>query len=351
MRISEMIRPCIRALRPYSSARDEREEGGEVFLDANENPWAGLFEGAYTRYPDPHQRELSEAVAQYLGVRAEDLFVGNGSDEAISLLITLFCQGRRDSILVCPPTYGMYAVSARIQEVGVIEVPLTEEFRLNKDEIVAASERASLLFLCSPNNPTGNLLAREDILEIVERTTCPVVVDEAYIDFSESSGVVGDIAQNERLIVLRTTSKSWGLAGIRVGFAIAHSAVIDGLRRIKPPYNINLNSQMVALAAVNSIEVLRERMNALVEERERVRGELEKSPCVEKVFDSSANFLLIRVSGSRELFSYLGKRGVVVRDRSGDTGLDGCLRISIGTSDENNRMLEIVRSYETNTLS
>ena len=177
MRISEMIRPCIRALQPYSSARDEREEGGEVFLDANENPWAGLFEGAYTRYPDPHQRELSEAVAKYLGVRSEELFVGNGSDEAISLLITLFCQGRRDSILVCPPTYGMYGVSARIQEVGVIEVPLTEEFRLNKDEIVAASERASLLFLCSPNNPTGNLISREEILEIVERTTCPVVVD------------------------------------------------------------------------------------------------------------------------------------------------------------------------------
>ena len=335
-----LARPNIRELKPYSSARDEFTGKAEIFLDANENSLGSPAGLALNRYPDPLQRELKTALTGLYNVSAESIFVGNGSDEAIDLLMRVFCTPGADEIIICPPTYGMYRVAADVNDVTVRDVPLNDDFGLDVEKIVESIKPSTkLIFICSPNNPTGNAADRERVLRIVGRANSLVVVDEAYGDFYEGSTLIDAIAEHPNLVVLRTLSKAYGLAAARVGLAFADASVISLLNRAKPPYNVNGLSQQAALDALRERNAVGQRVVQIRRERERLREQLGRLRAVDTVFPSDANFLLVRFANASTTYHELLRRGIVVRDRSREYGCSNCLRITVGTRAENERLL------------
>lgn len=331
--LNKIVRQNILNLSPYSSARDEFSGTEGVFLDANENP-----NGNYNRYPDPHQVKLKTELAKVKSVLPENIFLGNGSDEVIDLIYRLFATPGKDKVIICPPTYGMYEVSANINDVEIVNIPLLTNFQLNIPAIKAAIEKDAsikLIFVCSPNNPTGNLLSGID--EIIEVFNGIVIVDEAYIDFSPESSKVPIIQQYNNLIVLQTLSKAWGLAGIRVGFAFAQSEIIALLNKIKPPYNISALNQQHALSKLQKSEEFERERVEIISERNRLENELQSFSTVKKIYPSDANFLLVEVTNPLKVYNELANKNVIVRNR--DSLIKNCIRITIGTRQENDILL------------
>lgn len=335
-----LVRKNIRALAPYSTARDEYKGALGVFLDANENPFAN----GYNRYPDPRQAELKAMIAPMKGVVVEQMFIGNGSDEAIDLCFRIFCEPRIDNVVAIAPSYGMYRVSADINDVEVREVLLGEGFSLPKEELLSAcDEHTKLMFVCSPNNPSGNIYSVEDMRYLLDNFKGLLVVDEAYIDFASQPSLTTLLGEYKNLVVLQTLSKAYGLAGLRLGLAFADSAVMALFANVKYPYNINLAGmerakELLARDVKSEIELIKS-------ERERVAVALQSMACVKRVYPSDANFLLVQVSNARALYEALIAEQVIVRDRSKVKGCAECLRITIGTPAENDRMLSVVAKW------
>ncbi len=333
-------------MKAYSSARDEFEGAAEVFLDANENALGSASQAAYHRYPDPHHKALKARWSEIKSVPTDRLFFGNGSDEPIDLLIRLFCEPGRDHIVTLPPTYGMYAVSSAINGVDNVRVPLTKDFQIDVPAVrEAVNAHSKILFLCSPNNPSGNLLSREAMLELLGFFPGMVVVDEAYIDFSPEDSWVAQLANHRHLVVLQTLSKAWGMAGIRVGAAMADPYVVAMLERIKPPYNLSQANQELALEALGAVHKKNQQVAVLLEQRARMVQELNTLASVREVVDSAANFLLVRFQQANALFDYLIAQKVIVRNRTKELHCEDCLRLTIGTPDENTKLLQLIREF------
>lgn len=345
--INKILRENIKNLRPYSSARDEFQGEASVFLDANENSFGSPTASSYNRYPDPQQWVVKKKISEIKGVPPQNIFLGNGSDEAIDLLIRAFCKPGIDNIIILPPTYGMYEVSANINDVQIKRVPLTPSFQLDLDGIAEAiDEHTRLIFVCSPNNPTANSIYREDIETVLANFQGLVIVDEAYINYSRQRSFIQELTEYSNLVVMQTLSKAWGLAGLRVGMAFASEEIIEVFNKIKPPYNINEASQQLALEGLNNIEQVNTWIREAVSERDKLKEILQDLPFVIKVYPSDANFLLAKTACSREIYQYLVERGIIVRDRSSVTLCEGCLRITIGTREENELLVETLKAFK-----
>jgi histidinol-phosphate aminotransferase len=337
--IQKLVRSHIANLQPYSSARDEFDpvEREVVYLDANENP----FDNGVNRYPDPQQRKLKEVIARRRGVAANQMLLGNGSDEVLDLIFRAFCIPNQDKIIVMPPTYGMYNVLANINCIFLDEVPLNNDFQLvTKDILSQISSQTKAIFLCSPNNPSGNSFRREDILTLLQSFTGLVVIDEAYIDFSTQKSLVLELSSYPNLIITQTLSKAYGLAGIRLGICIASEEIIDILNKIKPPYNINSLTQERAISALADWDTTQGQITHLIAERKGMFAQLEKISFVEKVYPSDANFLLARVDDANKRYTQLIENDIIVRNRSKQMGCKNCLRFSVGTPQENQILIE-----------
>lgn len=337
--LQKLVRSHIADLHPYSSARDEFDpvEREVVYLDANENP----FDNGVNRYPDPQQRKLKEVIARRRGVAANQLLLGNGSDEVLDLIFRAFCIPNQDKIIVMPPTYGMYRVLANINRIFLDEVPLNNDFQLvTKDILNQISSQTKAIFLCSPNNPSGNSFRREDILTLLQSFTGLVVIDEAYIDFSTQKSLVSDLSSYPNLIITQTLSKAYGLAGIRLGICIASEDIIYILNKIKPPYNINSLTQERAISALTDWDTTQGQVTQLIAERKGLFAQLEKISFVEKVYPSDANFLLVQVDDANKRYAQLIENDIVVRNRSNQVGCENCLRFSVGTPQENQILIE-----------
>lgn len=344
--LSQIVRPNVLQMKPYASARDEFKGTARVFIDANENNLGSLAGQGYNRYPDPHQQKLKARIADIKGVQPEQIFLGNGSDEAIDLLFRLVCRPELDSMLHLPPTYGMYEVSANLNDVELQAVQLTADFQIPVQQVLAQVKPATkLIFLCSPNNPTGNLLEAESIETILNNFDGLVVVDEAYIDFADAPSWARRLEEFPNLVVLQTFSKAWGMAGLRLGMAFASAEIVSLLDKIKPPYNINEATQRIALEALSHTEALKDMVEEMVQERTLLMQALPTLACVEKVYPSEANFILVKVSDANALYHYLLDRGIVVRNRSGLPGCENCLRISVGTLEENQELLAALAAF------
>jgi histidinol-phosphate aminotransferase len=331
--IKNLVRKNILNMSPYSSARDEFSGTDGIFLDANENP-----NGVYNRYPDPHQAELKGVLAKVKSVSPDNIFLGNGSDEGIDLIFRTFANPGKDKVIICPPTYGMYEVSANINDVEIVNIPLLPNFQLDKKAIFESIDQdptIKLIFICSPNNPTGNLISGID--EIVARFNGIVVVDEAYIDFSPESTKIQSIYSHNNLIVLQTLSKAWGLAGVRVGFAFAQPEIIALLNKIKAPYNISILNQQEALLKLLKTDEFEAERDEILAERERMEKELLQLPIVRKIYPSSANFLLVEIIDENNVYKTLVGKNIIVRNR--DSVIKNCMRITVGTKEENNSLL------------
>lgn len=340
--IKDLIRDNIRSLVPYSSARDEYTGKGAILMDANESP----YNRPYNRYPDPRQSQLRDKLAGMYGIPAGRIFVGNGSDEAIDLLMRVFCNPGKDRVTILDPSYGMYRVCADINDIGVDLAELDPGFRLNAGSILeSAGGSTRMVFLCSPNNPTANLLDEDEILTILEGFQGIVVVDEAYIDFAGGGGLLHLLGRYPKLVLLRTLSKAWGAAGIRLGMALGDEELIGYLGRVKYPYNVNLLTQQKALEILEDGKQKQEWVQMILGEREKLAAELRSLEMVEKVFPSDANFLLARVADPDGLYKHLANGGMIVRNRSGQTHCRGCLRITVGTADENRKLIELMKKY------
>jgi histidinol-phosphate aminotransferase len=338
--INTLVRKKILTMKPYSSARDEFKGEAEVFLDANENP----YPSPYNRYPDPLQRQVKEKLAALKQVSSEQIFLGNGSDEAIDLLIRAFCEPNQDSILITEPTYGMYSVCADVNAVNVQQVLLTPDFDLDLDAFPNTFDASTkILFLCSPNNPTGNLLNREKIVEVLKRFYGLVVIDEAYIDFADSRSLIHELDKYPHLVVLQTFSKAWGLAGLRLGMCFASAEIINILNKIKYPYNVNSRTQDLALDALENAYRKDIWVDEILTQRDKLVKELRSVKVVDKIFHSDANFVLVRVKDAPATYHYLMEKGIVVRDRSRVTLCYNCIRITVGTPQENEALIQALK--------
>ncbi len=333
--IDELIRPNIKTLAPYSTARDEYQGELGVYLDANENP----YDSGVNRYPDPYQRALKSRLAEIKGCRPGQIFIGNGSDEPIDLCYRVFCEPRVDNAVSIAPTYGMYSVAAAINDVEFRPVALEEDFSIDVEKLLAACDRnTKLMWLCSPNNPTGQSIPRAQIVELLDRFDGIVVVDEAYIDFAAEGGMLPSLDDYPRLIVLQTLSKAWGMAGLRLGLAFASERIIGLFTQVKYPYNIGVETQRTVLGKLAA--PITSQVEEIRRQREVVAEQLARSPRVSRVFPSDANFLLVKVDRPREIYDSLIAEGIIVRDRSRIAGCEGCLRVSIGTPEENKKLIE-----------
>lgn len=342
-----ITRENIRRLKPYSSARSEFAGEASVFLDANENAFGSPITEDFSRYPDPLQWEIKAKLAVMKNVGHEQIFLGNGSDEVIDLLFRIFCRPGIDNVIILPPTYGMYEVSASINDVLVKRVALTEEFVLDIPPIEnAIDEKTKLLFVCSPNNPTGNALDRDEIVLLTKSFGGILVVDEAYIDFSAKPSLVSEIDSVPNLVVLQTFSKAWGLAGLRVGMAYADASIIALLNKVKPPYNVSAPSQRALLTALGNKAVVERNIVATLTGRSRLIEDLKNLESVKKVFPSDANFVLVKTTDAEAIYRSLLDDGVVVRDRSKVELCEGCLRITVGTPIENAALIESFQKFE-----
>jgi histidinol-phosphate aminotransferase len=341
--ILKLIRSNVRELVPYSSARDEYTGKAALFLDANENP----YNAPYNRYPDPHQFELKKVIAELKGVGEDQIFVGNGSDEAIDILFRIFCEPGRDNVVSIHPTYGMYQVSADINNIELRKVPLTADFGLDISALESAcDEHTKLLFLCSPNNPTSNSFSPGDMLELAEKLNVIVVVDEAYIDFSNRESLKKNILSHPNLFVLQTFSKAWGLAGIRLGIAIGDPELIGFMAKVKYPYNLNMLTQNFAIEALKDTDKVGQWIEMILKERAVLERKFRKFRFVERVHPSDANFLLVKVSKPKKVYNYLVEKGIIVRDRSNVELCEGSLRITIGTKEENLQLTDAMMQYQ-----
>lgn len=342
--INLLIRDNIRQLAPYASARDEFSGEASIFLDANENSIGSPIPEQYNRYPDPHQVKIREMLSGIKGIPAKNIFLGNGSDECIDLLFRAFCNPGLDNTIINPPTYGMYEVSAHINDVEVRRAPLTEEFQPDLEKMESlVDEHTKIIWICSPNNPTGNTFHRQLIEMILNNFDGLVVIDEAYINFSRQQSFIRELTEYPNLVVMQTLSKAWGLAGLRVGMAFASEAIIHVLNRIKPPYNIAQPTQELVLKALAEKDRVNDMIRELVSLRDQLAAEIIQLPAVEKVYPSDANFLLVKIDRAKEVYGWLLSSGIVVRDRSRVHLCEDCLRITVGKKEENEELLEALR--------
>lgn len=342
--LQQLVRANIWNLKPYSSARDEyKGVDASVFLDANENP----YNAPYNRYPDPLQRDLKEELAVIKQVLPSQIFLGNGSDEAIDLLFRIFCNPKEDNVVAIAPTYGMYKVCADINEVEYRSVLLDENFALNAEQLLnATDEHTKMIFLCTPNNPSGNDLDRDEIIKVINGFQGIVVIDEAYSDFSKQKPFRLDLMKYENIVVLNTFSKAWGCAGIRLGMAFAGSEIIDLFNKVKYPYNINLLTQHQAFDALKRRYDVDKWVRVLMYERNQLAASFKELPFCRKVYPTDANFFLVKVDDADVIYKYLVSCGIIVRNRSRVELCGNCLRITVGTTQENNQLLSALRSYK-----
>ncbi len=339
--LNNLLRENIKKLVPYSSARDEFKGEASILIDANENPFGSPLNHDYNRYPDPLQHQVKAKLSNIKGVPAENIFLGNGSDEAIDILYRAFCTPGVDNVILVPPTYGMYEVSANINDVTFKKVNLTADYQLDLDGIANAIDaHTKLIFICSPNNPTGNSIRRQDIETVLNNFQGLVVVDEAYINFSAVKSFTQELAEYPNLVVLQTLSKAWGLAALRLGMAFASKEIIAVYNKIKPPYNINQATQDIVLEALNNVDQVNDWIKETVSEREKLVRELLELDYVQYITPSDANFILVKMEQPREVYDYLVQYGIIVRDRSKVELCEGCLRITVGTPAENRTLLE-----------
>ncbi len=336
MNIDSLVRENIKKLKPYTSARQGYLHG--ILLDANENSFGSVVESELelNRYPDPNQNILREKLSSYLNVKKENLFIGVGSDEVIDLLVRIFCEPKEDNVIITEPTYGMYKVACDINNVDVKNVPLNSHFQL---DVVAVqsnfNENTKLVFCCSPNNPTGNLLNKYDVLEIAKSINGLLIVDEAYIDFNEKGSVIELIIEQPNIVVMRTFSKAWGLAGIRAGYCVADKSIIDYLFKIKSPYNLNKMTADVILKALNNLSLRNSFIGKINMQKTRLIEILKQLKIAEQIFPSDANFVLVKFSNGKMIYNELVKKGIILRDRSNQLNLENCIRITIGNEEEN----------------
>jgi len=345
--LNKLLRKNIRDLKPYHSARIEYSGKNATFLDANENSIGSVLEKGYNRYPDPLQTELRLEISKLKKIKTKSLFLGNGSDEAIDLLLRAFCEPGKDKIILCPPTYGVYSVFAKINDVATIDVPLTSQFDLDVTGILnQVNSKTKLIFLCSPNNPTANMLNPEDIRIILSQFPGIVIIDEAYIDFSSMKSWLGSLNKNQNLVVLQTFSKAWGLANLRLGMAFADPEIISVLDNIKYPYNLSGVTQKLVLDALKSKENKDKMISEIIQQRLFLQTELEKLSLVKKVYPSETNFLLVKTKNATLLYDKLMNKKIIVRNRSNQIHCDNCLRITVGTAEENISLINTLKSLD-----
>ncbi len=339
-----LARKNIQNLKPYSSARHEFKGTAKVYLDANENP----FNNGMNRYPDPMQWKVKKRLAEIKKVQPENIFLGNGSDEPIDLLMRIFCEPGIDNIITLPPTYGMYQVSADINNVAIKKVNLTNDYQLDVDAILAAVDAHSkILFICSPNNPTGNSVDRNDIETLIQSFKGIVVVDEAYIDFSSEESCIEFIETYENVVILQTFSKAWGMANIRLGKAFSNTQIIDLLNKVKPPYNISELTQKAALLAFKHRDKVRESVATILRERSRLEDNFQRYDFIEEVYPTDANFIMAKVEDPNLVYDFLVSKGIIVRNRSTVTLCEGCLRFTVGQPKENDELIAALKEWGT----
>ena len=342
MTIQNLIRPSIKALKPYSSARDEFQgvSADMVFLDANENP----FENGVNRYPDPHQNTLKTLLSKIKKVPKDNMMLGNGSDEILDLIFRMFCEPYVDNVIILPPTYGMYEVLADLNAVETIKVPLSGDFQPEIDTILNVSNsKSKILFLCAPNNPTGNSFSNADVENLIKKFGGIVVIDEAYIDFSEKRSWLDRLSEFPNLIITQTLSKAYGMAGIRLGICYASAEIITVLNTIKPPYNVNVLTQNKAIESLRNVDLVKNQIDEILKERTYLIDELNKINFISKIYPSDANFILIKVDDANKRYHQLISKGLVIRNRTNQHGCENCLRITVGTSAENKQLLKILK--------
>ena len=345
--LNKIIRDNIKNLTPYSSARHEFMGKASVFLDANENAFGSPLAEKFNRYPDPLQWQLKFQLARIKGVPAENIFIGNGSDEVIDLAYRIFCNPAKDNVIICPPTYGMYEVSANINDVAIKKVNLTQDFQLDVENILnAVDENTKLLFICSPNNPTGNNMKREDVELLLNNFPGIVIIDEAYINYSKQKTFIQELTKYPNLIVMQTLSKAWGLAALRLGLCYASMDIIGLFNKVKPPYNINEASQQLGLEALQDTEMVNNWIKEVVDQKVILIKEMQKLSYFEKIYPSDANFILVKATNANALYDYLSGNEVIVRNRSKDVLCENCLRITIGTPEENKIVINLLKTYQ-----
>ena len=342
MNIDTLVRNNIKNMSSYSSARDDFKKLNDkkfIYLDANESP----FENAINRYPDNKHTELTKVVSNIKNVNVNQIVFGNGTDEILDLIVRVFCNPNKDKIITLPPTYGMYDVIAKTNGVENIEIPLKSDFSIDKNEILKLSSSCiKILFLCSPNNPTGNSFDTNDLTDLIKGFNGVVVVDEAYIDFSSKQSLISLINDNNNLIITQTMSKAYGMAGIRLGMGFSNQKIINYLNKIKPPYNINVLTERKALEELNKIDEIKKNIDLVLNQRKLLLSCLEKLDFIEKIYKSDSNFLLVKVDNADLRYNQLLKNGIIVRDRSNQPLCQNCLRITIGTENENKSLIKIL---------
>jgi histidinol-phosphate aminotransferase len=343
MKIQDLIRYNIKALKPYSSARDEYKDASSnmVFLDANENP----YNNGVNRYPDPQQSNLKNVLAQQKGISKDNILLGNGSDEVLDLILRVFCEPNKDKIITLPPTYGMYEVLANVNAVDVIKINLSESFQPKVDDILnSADQYSKILFLCSPNNPSGNSFNIKNVERLLLNFNGIVVIDEAYIDFSDQKSWLSRLEEFPNLIITQTLSKAYGLAGIRLGICFASKEIISVLNKIKPPYNINELTQQKALERLSIPEDVKNEIQNILQQRNWLAEKLKNIAFVEIIYPSDANFVLVKVDNAIKRYDQLIQKGIVVRNRTNQPGCENCLRFTIGTKTENEKLITTLKT-------
>jgi histidinol-phosphate aminotransferase len=349
--LEKVVRPNIKTLKPYSSAKDEYTGEAKILLDANENSLGSPLTKWYNRYPDPYQQQLKEKLAFVKQIAANQIFIGNGSDECIDILFRTFCEPGKDNIIICPPTYPMYEVGANINDIEIQKAPLLSDYQLNVAHIEQlVNERTKIIWICSPNNPTGNSLDRIDIETILNHFDGIVVVDEAYINFSKQKSFVQSLIDYPNLVVLQTLSKAWGLAGLRIGMCFASPDIIGYMNKVKAPYNINIVTQELALQALEEVGQVNDMIQLLVDMRIALAEVIASMPHVIKVFPSDTNFLFVKIPHARKLYEYLLTLGIIVRDRSALELCEDSLRITVGTEQENTALVDAMYQWVTDTF-
>ena len=349
--LDKLVRPNIKTLKPYSSAKDEYTGDAKILLDANENSLGSPLTKWYNRYPDPYQQKLKEKLAFVKQIAANQIFIGNGSDECIDILFRTFCAPGKDNISICPPTYPMYEVSANINDIAIQKAPLLSDYQLNVAHIEQlVNPNTKIIWICSPNNPTGNSLDRIDIETILNHFEGIVVVDEAYINFSKQKSFVQSLIDYPNLVVLQTLSKAWGLAGLRLGMCFASPQVIGFMNKVKAPYNINIVTQELALQALDEVGQVNDMIKLLVDMRIALAEVIGSMPHVIQVFPSDTNFILVKIPKARQLYAYLLSQGIIVRDRSALELCEDSLRITVGTEQENTLLVDAMYEWITNTF-
>jgi histidinol-phosphate aminotransferase len=344
--LESLVRENIKKLKPYSSARTEYSGDASVFLDANESAYGSPLDQNFSRYPDPLQRDLKNELAKIKGIPPRNIFIGNGSDEVIDLAFRIFCEPAKDNVIICPPTYGMYKVCADINNIVAKEAILADDFNLDIEKIPDLIDaNTKLLFICSPNNPTGNNMNRADMELLINNFPGIVIIDEAYINFSRQKTFLQELTEYENLIVMQTLSKAWGLAALRLGLAFASENIIELFNKVKPPYNINLASQQLGAKALSAIAEVNTNIKNIIAQRNWLQQQLRAFNFIQNIFPSDANFILIRTENADQLYQYLSARKIIVRNRSKEPLCENCIRITVGTTEENELLIDALKNY------